>query len=142
MENIEEGACEFVIPGGDRAVDLQMSDHALDAVAFAVDAPVPADFGFAGGFWRDAAPDARVEQSCTDGVGVITLVGKKIGGSLVSERYHVFERRAVRGFAGCEMEGEREASGITETMNFTGEPAPRAAKSLFASPPFAPAAET
>jgi hypothetical protein len=26
-------------------------------------------------------------------------------------------------------------------MNFTGEPAPRAAKSLFASPPFAPAAE-
>jgi hypothetical protein len=41
-----------------------------------------------------------------------------------------------------EVEDERDASGITETMNFTGEPAPRTAESLFASPPFAPAAET
>jgi hypothetical protein len=40
------------------------------------------------------------------------------------------------------MEDERDALGITETMNFTGEPAPRAAKRLFVSPPFAPAAET
>ena len=142
MENIEEGPCELVISGGDRAVDFQMSDHALDAVAFTVDASVPPDFGFAGGFWRDAAPDARVEQSGTYGVGVVTFVGKKIGGSLTSERDHIFERRAVRDFAGGEMEGKREALGVTETMNFTGEPAPRAAKSLFASPPFAPAAET
>ena len=33
-------------------------------------------------------------------------------------------------------------SGITETMNFTGEPAPRAAKSSSMNPPFPPAAET
>jgi hypothetical protein len=32
--------------------------------------------------------------------------------------------------------------GITETMNFTGEPAPRAAKSSLMNPPFPPAAET
>src|SRR5438132_6971575 len=40
------------------------------------------------------------------------------------------------------MEDERDTSGIAETKNFTGEPAPRTAKSLFAGPPFAPAAET
>jgi hypothetical protein len=42
----------------------------------------------------------------------------------------------VRRFAGCEAEDERDASGIAETMDFTDEPAPRTAKSLFASPPF------
>src|SRR5712691_2116013 len=31
----------------------------------------------------------------------------------------------VRRFAGREVEDERDASGITETMNFTGKPAPR-----------------
>jgi hypothetical protein len=37
-----------------------------------------------------------------------------------------------------EVEDERDASGIAEPMNFTGEAAPRTAKSLFAFP-FAPA---
>jgi len=142
MKNIEEGPSKFVISGCDCAVDLQVPDHAFDAVALAIDAPIPTDFGFAVGFWRDAGADARVLQAGTDGIGVVALVGEEIGGPLIGERHHIFERRAVCGFAGCEMEDEREAFGITETMNFTGEPAPRAAKSLFASPPFAPAAET
>ena len=77
-----------------------------------------------------------------DGIAVVALIGEEMGGPRIGERHHRAERRAVRGFAGREVEGEREAAGITETMNFTGEPAPRAAKSLFASPPFAPAAET
>ena len=142
MKNIEEGPSEFVISCGDCAIDLQMSDHAFDAVALAIDVPVPADFGFAIGFGRDAGADARIVQADTDGIGVVALVGEEIGRPFVGERHHIFERRAVCGFAGREVEGERDASGITETMNFTGEPAPRAAKSLFASPPFAPAAET
>ncbi len=142
MKDIEERAGELVVASGDGTVDLEVSDHAFDAIASPIDAFVPADFGFAIGFWRDAATDSCVVQAGTDGVGVVALVGKEIARPHVGERDHVFERRAVRGFAGCEMEGEREALGITETMNFTGEPAPRAAKSLFASPPFAPAAET
>lgn len=81
-------------------------------------------------------------QAGSDGIGVVTLVGEEIGGSFVGKRHHIFERRAVCGFARREVEDERDAFGITETMNFTGEPAPRAAKSLFPSPPFAPAAET
>ena len=142
MKDIEEGLGEFVISRGDRAVDLQMSDHTFDAIALAIDAPVPADIRFACGFGWDAATDARVVQAGTNGICVIALIGEEIGGPLIGKRDHIFERRAVCGFAGREMEDEREPSGITETMNFTGEPAPRAAKSLFASPPFAPAAET
>lgn len=142
MKNIEERPGKFVISGGDCAVDLQMPDHAFDAVALAVDAPVPADFGFSIGFRRNAGMDARVVQAGADGIGIVALVSEKIGGPFIGERHHIFERRAVCGFAGGEMEDEWEAFGITETMNFTGEPAPRTAKSLFASPPFAPAAET
>jgi len=142
MKDIEEGSGELVISRGDGAVDLEMSDHAFDAVALAIDALVPMDFRFACRFGRDAATDARVVQAGTDGICVIALIGEEIARPLVGKRNHIFERRAVCGFAGCEMEDEREPSGITETMNFTGEPAPRAAKSLFASPPFAPAAET
>ena len=65
-----------------------------------------------------------------------------MGGPLLGQGDYLFECRAVCCFAGREVEDERDASGIAETMNFTGEPAPRTAKSLFASPPFAPAAET
>jgi hypothetical protein len=42
----------------------------------------------------------------------------------------------VRHCAGRELEDERDASGIAETMNFTGEPASRTAKRLFRYSPF------
>lgn len=142
MKDIEEGPRQLVVSRSDGAVDLQVSDHSLNEVALAIDAFVPADFGFAVGLGRNAGANACVMQSLADGIGIVALVGDEIVGPLVGKRDYVFERRAVCGFAGCEMEDERDTSGITETMNFTGEPAPRAAKSLFASPPFAPAAET
>lgn len=142
MMGIEERFSELVVSGGDGAADLEVADHALDVVALAIDPLVPADDGLAVGFWRDDVTDAVGFQFRADGVGVIAFVRQEIGGLHVGERRDVLERRAVRGFAGREVEGEREASGITETVNFTGEPAPRPSKSLFASPPFAPAAET
>jgi hypothetical protein len=49
---------------------------------------------------------------------------------------------AIRCFAGREVEGDGPALGITETVNFTGEPAARAAKSSLMNLPFPPAAET
>src|ERR1700682_5180866 len=73
----------------------------------------------------------------------MALVGEKIGGPLLGQGDYLFECGAVRSFAGREVEDERDASGITETMNVTGEPAnvtgepaPRTTESLFASPPF------
>jgi len=142
MKGVEEGSREFVVARGDGAVDLEMADHALDAVALAVDASVPADRGLAMGTRRDGGANASLTQSAADRVGVVALVGEEVSRARLGERGHRFEGRAVRGFAAGEVEDERDALGITETMNFTGEPAPRAAKSLFASPPFAPAAET
>jgi hypothetical protein len=45
-----------------------------------------------------------------------------------------FVGRAIRCFAAGETECERAAAGLTGAVHFTGEPAARAAKSLFASP--------
>lgn len=142
MKVVEEGTRELVVSGGDGAVDFEMADHALDAIALAVKAPVPADRGLSVGARRDDGPDALGAQIAPDVVAVIALVGEHVDGPLLGKRHQGWERRAVRCFAAGEMEDERDALGITETMNFTGEPAPRAAKRLFVSPPFAPAAET
>ena len=142
MKGIEEGPGELVVAGGDGAVDLEVADHALDAIALAVEALVPADRGLAVGAGWDDGPNATRREAVADGVAVVALVGDQVNGALLGERGQGVERRAVGRFAACEVEREREAAGITETMNFTGEPAPRAAKRLFASPPLAPAAET
>ena len=59
MEDIEEGPGQFVISGGNGPTDLQVSDHPLDAIAFAIDASAPTNLGFAIGFGRDAGAKAR-----------------------------------------------------------------------------------
>lgn len=136
MKGIEEGSGELVVSGGDGAVDLEMTDHALDAVAFAIDAAVPTDGVGAMGPRRDHRANTALVERSANGVGVVALVGEQVGGARGCARGHGLERRAVRGLAAGEVEDERDAVGVTETMNFTGEPAPRAAKSLFASPPY------
>jgi hypothetical protein len=45
MKRAEKGAGELVVSRGDSAVDLQVTDHALDAVALAMHAPVAAAGG-------------------------------------------------------------------------------------------------
>lgn len=142
MQSVEERTGELVVSCRDGAVDLQMADHALDAVSFEIDAPVPADRrGPVGARGDDRANTTRAEI-VADSRAIVALVGKQMIGLGVGQGHQVVERRAVCRFAAREVERERDAGGITETMNFTGEPAPRAAKSLFASPPFAPAADT
>lgn len=142
MEGSEEGTRKLVVSGGNGAIDLEVADHALDVISLAIDATVPGDGVGPMRAWRDDGADAALMQRGANGIGVVALVGEHVAGPRLGARGHGFERRAVRRLAGREVEDERDASGITETMNFTGEPAPRAAKSLFASPPFAPAAET
>jgi hypothetical protein len=141
VKSVEERTSELVETGGDGAVDFEMTDHSLDAVSLLIDAAVPADRGCAREARRNDRPDAALGQVCADRVGVVGFVAKEMTGFGLGQGHHVLERRAVGRFAGCEVEAEGEAVCVTETMNLTGEPAPRAAKSLFASPPFAPAAE-
>ncbi len=123
MKPIEERSGEFVIARGDRAADLEVADHALDAVALAIDALVPTDNGLARGFWCYDVTDAIGLELCADVVGIISLVREEIGGLHLGEREDVLER-AVGCFSGGVVEGEGRASGITEAVNFTGEPAP------------------
>ena len=119
-----------------------MAEHALDAVTLTVETFAVADRRRSVGLWRDDGFDAARLQVGSDLVGVVSLVGEKRVRRLLRQIDQRVVGFAVRCFAGREMEGDGTASGITETMNFTGEPAPRAAKSSLISPPFPPAAET
>ncbi len=119
-----------------------MTEDALDAVTLAVDAFAVADGARAVGFrWYDGFDAARLQVG-TDRIGVVSLVGKKGIRRLLRQIDQRVVGFAIGRFAGREVEGNGAASGITETMNFTGEPAPRAAKSSLMNPPFPPAAET
>ena len=144
MKRIEEGSGELVVARGDGPIDLEVADHALDAVALAVDALGSSESMALR--WERGGMTARMPSASGARCGWRRCRSPcRRGGERASPRrarVTVFERRAVRRFPAGEVEDERDALGITETMNFTGEPAPRAAKSLFASPPFAPAAET
>ncbi len=70
----------------------------------------------------------------------ICLVRKERFGSLRGQIDQPFVGFAVRRLPRGEEEGDGAASGISDTVNFTGEPAPRAAKSSLMNPPFPPAA--
>jgi hypothetical protein len=119
-----------------------VADHALDAIAFAVEAFVIADFHFAVRFGRDDGLDAALLEIVADRVGIVGLVGDEDVRFLLEKLDQRVVRLAVGRFTRREIEGNGPASGITETMNFTGEPAPRAAKSSLMNPTFPPAAET
>ncbi len=132
----------MVVSGGDGAVDLEVSEDALDAVALAILAFVVAYDRFAVRLGRDHGLDAASLEVGADRISVVSLIGQKRFGLLLRQIDQFVIGLAVRRFARREMEGDRSASLITETMNFTGEPAPRATKSSSMNPPFPPAAET
>lgn len=132
----------MIVSCGDCAVDLEMTEDALDAVSLSVEALAVADRLGAVGFRRDDGLDPALLQIGSDRVGIVGLVSEKGGWLLLGQIDQRVVALAVRGLAGREVEGDGSASGITETMNFTGEPAPRAAKSSSMNPPFPPAAET
>lgn len=75
-----------------------------------------------------------------DGVAVIAAVGEqRLLAYLVEIQQRIVSRCVVR-FARRDYEAEREALAVRAGMNFTRKAAARAAKTLFLSPPFAPAA--
>lgn len=119
-----------------------MAQHTLDAIALTIKSLAVADRLCAVGFRRNDRFDPALLQVIADRVGVVSLIGKKSLRRLIRQIDQRVVGFAVCGFAGREMEGDGAASGITETMNLTGEPAPRAAKSSLMNPPFPPAAET
>jgi hypothetical protein len=124
----------LIVPGCDGAVDLEVAEDALDAVSLTVEAFEVADRPYAVGFRRDDGFDPAHLQVGADRVGIVSLVGDKGGRRLLEQIDQRVVALAVRRLAWREMEGDGAASGITETMNFTGEPAPRAAERPRARP--------
>jgi len=142
LQHSEEVLGQPVVAPSDGAAHLEVAERSLDLVAQPIEAFVPADGSLAVGAPRDHGPDAARSQIGADGVAVVALVGKLHQGLFLRQIDKRVVALAVSRFAAGEMEDERQAGGITDTINLTGESAPRAAKWLFASPPFAPEADT
>ena len=87
-------------------------------------------------------PGRPVLEVIADVVSVIGLVPQESFRSLLGEIDQLLVAFAVGRLSRREVERDGPSFGISETVNFTGEPAPRAAKSSLMSPPFPPAAET
>ena len=104
-----------------------MTEHTLDAVALAVKAFVVTDSCDAVGFWWDDRSDPALLEIPWDRIGVAGLIGEKSVRRLLWQIDQRVVHFAVGCFSGREVERDRSTSGIIETMNFTGEPAPRAA---------------
>ena len=132
----------MIVSRGDGAIDLEVSDHPFDPISLAIELFAVADRNFAVRLRWDDGFDASLFEVIADRIGVVGLVGEQGVWRLLGQIDQRVVALAVRRFARCEFEGDGPASGITETMNLTGEPAPRAAKSSLMNPPFPPAAET
>ena len=142
MNHAEEAFGELIISSGDGAVDFQTAEEAFDVIAFPVERPVMLDLDPAVRTARDDGLDVTTRKVGSDGIGIVPLVGQKRLWRLLWQGDQRIIGLAVRRFADRQVEGERSSSGISQTVKFTGEPAPRAAKSASMSPPFPPAAET
>lgn len=142
LDHAEEALGELVVAGGDGAVDLEMTEHALDAVTLLVEGAVVDDRLFAVRAARDDGVDPASAQVLADGIGVISLVAEQGGRLGLGQRDQRVVRLAVGGLPAGQMKGEWSPAGIGDAVNLTAEPAPRAAKSLSMSPPFTPAADT
>ena len=132
----------MVVSRCDGAVDLEVAEDTLDAVALPVKSFVIADRNFAVRLRWDHGFDATFLEIGPDSVGVVSFIGKQRFGLAFRQIDQIVIGFAVRRFTRREVERDGAASSITETMNFTGEPAPRAAKSSSMNPSFPPAAET
>lgn len=108
MEHAEEAVGEIFIAVGDSAVNLEVAEHAFDTVALPVEAPVPADRGFAVGSWRDHGPNAARFEIGADGVAVVTLVGDQGARRIAILNTGLSTERPLEAAA----ERIREASGV------------------------------
>ena len=142
LDHAEKALGELVVAGGDGSVDLQMPEHALDAVAFLVEDAIVDDRCLAVRAARDDGIDPAPAQIVADGIGVVPFVAQQGGRLDLRQRDQRVVRLAVGGLPTGQMESERSPAGIGDAVNLTGKPAPRAAKSLSMSPPFTPAADT
>lgn len=142
MKYSDEAAGEPVVACRDGAIDVEPAEGALDASAPAAKILAPADRLLAVSSTRDHRREAASNEIVKNVVTVVALVGEQCAGRAERQRHQRIVALTVRRFAAGEEESERSTEGVTDTTNFSGEPAPRAAKLLFVSPLSAPEAGT
>lgn len=123
-------------------VDFQPVERAINAISLAVQRLIMIDFLSPIGFGRDNLLYLATRKVSTDGIRVVALVGQQGLGCAFGQIDQLGVGCAVGSLSMRQMEGDGSSSGISQTVKFTGEPAPRAAKSSSTSPLFPPAAET
>lgn len=130
----------FIISCGEASRAFEAVDAALDSISDGVDEVVDDDRLLAVlAAWDDSFGAAR---SCviSNGVGIITAVGDhdlRIGAVGGHDEVVAF---VIRDFPAGDFRRDGEAFAVGAEVDFGGEAAFRAAKTLFLSPPFAPAA--
>ena len=105
----------MVISCGDSAVDLEMAEHSLDAVALKVKPLAVADRLGAVRFRRDDGANAALFEVVADRIGIIGLVGDEGSWRPLGQLDQRVVAFAVCRFARREVEGDRSPSGITRS---------------------------
>jgi hypothetical protein len=136
----EEISREFVVARGDASPVLETTEAALDDVASFVGFLVVADALPAIGFARDDGLDSAFFEEGAERIGVITLVGNKLGDA--GDQAHAgFRDDAIGSVAGRQHEGPWTAFFIDNRMDFAVPAAFGDADRLRLGPPFPPPAQ-
>ena len=140
MDEGEEAGGGFIVAGCDAARVLELVEETLDAVAYSVEQWIDRALNLAIALCRDDRIGAVEPRVLANGVAVIASVGEQRLGAIIVGLHQRIIGRCIMRFARREDEAERQTFAVGAGVNFARKAAARTAKSLFLSPPFAPAA--
>lgn len=123
-----EVAEELVVAGGDTAELLELGEHALDAVAFLVEARVARVLDGPIRPWRDDGLGPDLAQGLVEVVGVVGLVGDDGGGLEAIEQGGRLDD--VASVAWRQDEADWQSERVDAGVDLGPEAASRAAKTL------------
>src|SRR3546814_3634153 len=104
----------------DGAVVLDLAEEALDAVAVAVEEGAEGGSGPALGHRLDVGPGAALREGGPEGVAVIGAIGEQDLAAAEGVE-HVGRALAVMGLAFAQLQGDRQAIGVDESVDLRSE---------------------
>jgi hypothetical protein len=139
MECGEVVAGSFVEACGDAAELLELVEEALDEVALAVEIGRDGALDLAVALGGDVGLSAAGCDQVQDGLGVVAAVGDQ--GSVWGEaRQEVGDGGLVRGLAGGDREGDRQARAVDNGVDLGAQSSTRTADGVIRAPFLPPAA--
>ena len=115
----------LLVSGGDGPEVFEFTEEALDAVSVAVQEGAEGRDVLATGHGFDVCPSAAFGECRAQGVTVIGAIGEQ---DLAVAHFiqHISRTPAVMGLTLAELESDRQAVGIDESVDLGGQPASRA----------------